>query len=111
MDKNCIFCKMVAGSIKTLPVYETKHVFAINDINPSAAVHVLIVPKKHIDSVLTISKEDSQELVEMYKAAQKIVEDKKLDSFRLAFNGGKLQHVPHLHMHLLAGGKIDWKKL
>ena len=47
----------------------------------------------------------------MYLAAGKIVTDKKLEAFRLAFNGGKNQHVPHLHMHLLAGSKIEWSKL
>lgn len=111
MEKDCIFCKIVAGEIKSKPIYEDEFVLAINDINPVADVHILIIPKRHIASALTIKEADGKELVAIFKAARELVEQKKLDGFRLVFNGGKLQHVPHLHMHLLAAGKVDWKKL
>ncbi len=111
MDKDCLFCKIVAGKIKTKPVFESDMVIAFADVNPVCDTHILIVPKRHIDSVLTIANKDAKELVDMHKAAQKIVGDMKLDAFKLAFNGGKFQHVPHLHMHLLAGEKIKWTKL
>lgn len=109
--KDCIFCKIVARKIKSNIIYQNDKVLAFPDINPVSDVHILIVPKRHIDSVLTIDSGDSEDLVAMYGAVAKLVDDKKLDAFRVAFNGGKFQHVPHLHMHLLAGSKIEWRKL
>lgn len=111
MGKDCLFCKIVAGEIKTESVLETDSVLAVNDINPVSDIHILIIPKWHIDSVLTIGSGQGKDLVNMFEAAKKIVEEKKLEAFRLSFNGGKFQHVPHLHMHLLAGRKMDWSKL
>lgn len=111
MDKDCIFCKIVAGEIKTKPLYESETVLAFSDINPVSEVHLLIIPKRHIESVMTIDQEDAADVIDMHIAAQKLVSDMKLDAFRLAFNGGRFAHVPHLHMHLIAGKKIDWKKL
>ncbi|MCR4324284.1 MAG: HIT domain-containing protein [Candidatus Curtissbacteria bacterium] len=109
--KDCIFCKIVSGEIKSNLIAETKKAIAIHDINPVASTHILIIPKKHIDSVLTVSEEDSGDIIELYRVAKKIVEDKKLDAFRLTFNGGKYQHVPHLHMHLISGSKVEWSRL
>ncbi len=109
--KDCIFCKIIRGEIKSTPIYETDTVMAINDINPVAANHVLIFPKRHIDSVMTIKKGDGEALEEMFDAAQKLIAERKLDAFRLAFNGGRYQHIPHLHMHLVAGSTIKWSRL
>lgn len=111
MEKDCIFCKIIVGEIKSKPIYQNEYVLAIDDINPVADTHILIIPKKHIASVLTIEETDGNELVAMCRAAAELVKERKLERFRLIFNGGRFQHVPHLHMHLTAGGKIDWKKL
>lgn len=111
MEKDCLFCKIVAGEIKNETVFETENVLAFFDVNPVSDIHILIIPKRHIDSVLTIVEENSKDLVEMYDAVRQIVEKKKIEAFRLTINGGKFQHVSHLHMHLLAGKKIDWNKL
>ena len=111
VDKDCIFCKIIKGEIKPSLVLETETIIAVNDVNPVAAIHILIIPKKHIESVLTINQEDSRYIIEMFTVAQKIVKEKNLEAFRLAFNGGRYQHVPHLHMHLLAGGTVKWEKL
>lgn len=111
MEKDCLFCKIVSEEIKTELVLETESVLAFFDVNPVSDIHILVVPKRHIDSVLTISEENSKEILEMYGAVKQIVEKKNIDAFRLTINGGKLQHVGHLHMHLLAGKKIDWNKL
>ena len=110
-SKDCIFCKIVSGEMKTNFIVETDKVVAFNDINPVSDVHILIVPKKHIESAVEISDSDASDLVEMHRVAKKLVEDNKLEAFRLAYNGGRFQHVGHLHMHLLAGQKVDWKKL
>ena len=111
VSKDCIFCKVISGEIKSKFVFENDKVAAFIDVNPVADTHILIVPKKHIDSVATIGEEDGEDLVEMFKASKLLVGTNKLGAYRLTFNGGKYQHVPHLHMHLLAGDKIQWSKL
>ncbi|OGD92415.1 hypothetical protein A2697_00280 [Candidatus Curtissbacteria bacterium RIFCSPHIGHO2_01_FULL_41_44] len=111
-SRDCIFCKLINdGGWASEPILETDSIVAVSDINPVADVHILIIPKNHIESVLTIGEKDSRDIIEMFSVAQKIVEEKKLEAFRLAFNAGRFQHVPHLHMHLLAGGKVQWSKL
>ena len=110
-SKDCIFCKIIEGQIKVEPIIESKLVIAFNDTNPVAATHILIVPKKHIESVATIEDSDADEIIEMFSVANKIVRERKLSAYRLTFNGGSYQHVGHLHMHLLAGGKIEWSRL
>lgn len=109
--KNCLFCKLVAGEIKTDKILETDSIVAVNDINPVSEVHIVIIPKVHINSVLTIKGDDSSAIIKMFEVAQELVSMRKLSAFRLVFNGGRSQHVPHLHMHLLAGGKVEWSKL
>src|SRR3990167_8309366 len=108
--KDCIFCKIAGGEIKSDFLANTANVVALFDINPVANVHILIVPKKHIESVSTIKLTDGADLVEMFDVADKIAKEKKLSEYRLSFNAGRFQHVAHLHMHLLAGSKIQWGK-
>ena len=110
-SKDCIFCKIIAGEIKTKLIAQNDRVIAFNDVNPISAVHILIMPKRHIESVLKIGEDDASILVALHQMAQQIVKDKNLIAFRLAFNGGSYQHVGHLHMHLLAGGSVKWNKL
>jgi len=108
---DCIFCKIVKREIKSPLVFENEKVVAFDDINPVADTHILIVPKKHIDSVETIGEENGKDILEMFKTSKLLVSKNKLSAYRLTFNGGKYQHVSHLHMHLLAGDKIQWNKL
>ena len=109
--KDCLFCKLVAGEIKTDKILETDNVVAVNDINPVAEIHIVIIPKKHIESVLTVSGSDSSDIIKMFEVAKKLVSERKLSAFRLAFNGGSYQHVAHLHMHLISGASVKWSKL
>jgi len=109
--RECIFCKIVKGEIKSKLIANNDKVIALNDINPVAKVHILIVPKKHIESVSALSAGDGGDLVEMFKVATDIASKDKLSAYRLSFNAGNYQHVPHLHMHLLAGSKIQWNRL
>lgn len=110
-SRDCLFCKLVAGGIKTDKVLETDSVVAVFDINPVAETHIVIIPKKHIDSVLTLTGSDASDIINMFAAARELVKSRKLAAFRLTFNGGSYQHVPHLHMHLLAGARVEWDKL
>ena len=105
--KDCLFCKIIAGEIPGSKVFENDKVFAFRDINPQAPVHVLIVPKKHMDNVLECDGETAAALVD---AARKIAAQEGVDAsgFRLVSNCGRdgAQSVNHLHVHLMGGKKL-----
>jgi len=102
--EQCIFCKIVKGEIPTKFVLKTDNIIAFYDLHPIAPTHILIVPQKHIVSVLDIKSTHKDLLAEMMNVAQKLIKNYNLNKgYRLMFNGGKHQHIPHLHMHLLGG--------
>jgi histidine triad (HIT) family protein len=113
---DCIFCKIVSGEIPSGKVFPAQsgpalgweNVVAFNDINPKATIHILIVPKKHIESVKTLEDGDKNLVGEMFLVAKKIAEDKNLSGYKLIMNVGRDggQLVDHLHLHLL-GGNIE----
>lgn len=107
---DCLFCKIVNKEIPKEFAYESEKLVVFPDINPSADVHLLIVPKKHIGGMGEIDKEHSNLLVEVYQIINKLVQENNLtnDLYRVVVNGGRAQHVPHLHFHLLGG---QWKKM
>ena len=110
---NCLFCKIVKGEIPSQKVYEDDEILAFKDINPAAPVHILVIPKKHIDSIAQMEKEDEVLIGKIYTAINKIAEDQgvKENGFRVIVNCGKDggQEVMHLHFHLLAGTKLGQK--
>ncbi len=107
---NCIFCKIVSGEIPKDFTYKSNALVVFPDINPSADIHLLIVPKNHIEGIEKIDEKDGNLLVEVYQLVNKLVKDNNLekDLYRVVVNGGRAQHVPHLHFHLLGG---QWKKM
>lgn len=107
---DCIFCKIIKKEIPSNIVFESETIIAFPDINPSAEIHLLIVPRQHIGGVQDLTAQDSQLLAQIYKVANKLVSEYNLrdKSYRIVVNGGKAQHVPHLHFHLLGG---IWKKM
>ncbi len=106
---DCIFCKIISGEITKELAYESEKLVAFDDINPSAEVHTLIVPKEHIGGIKDLGGSYGDLLAEVYQAVNTLVAEKNLenDLYRVVVNGGKAQHVPHLHFHLLGG---QWKK-
>lgn len=102
---DCIFCKIVKKEIPSNFVFESDSLVAFPDINPSADKHILIVPKKHLAGVGDLTDQDGQLLSQVYQVANQLVSEYNLtDSpYRVVVNGGKAQHVPHLHFHLLGG--------
>ncbi|NLC51415.1 MAG: histidine triad nucleotide-binding protein [Firmicutes bacterium] len=106
MDE-CIFCKIAAGDIKSDIVYEDEKVIAFKDINPAAPVHLLVIPRKHVPSLLEIGEEDKELIGHIHLVLQKLARDFKIDrsGFRVINNCGKDsgQAVFHLHFHLLGG--------
>lgn len=108
----CIFCKIVKKEIPSKLAAESQNVLAFYDVNPQAPVHVLIIPKEHISSVMELRKEHSDLLSEMILTAQKIAKSEGVyqTGFRLVFNNGPDagQAVDHLHLHLFGKRKLGW---
>lgn len=116
MEEDCVFCKIVEGKIPSEKVYEDDTVIAFKDINPAAPVHILVIPKKHIISLLEVNEfeEENKNLIShIYQVINNIAKDMKIekDGFRVIVNCGKDagQEVMHLHFHLLAGRKLGAK--
>jgi len=110
---DCIFCKIIAGEIPSKKVYEDDRVFAFYDINPQAKIHVLVVPKKHIDSANAVDTENSDAVSAVFEAIPKIAKKLGIESYRVINNCGEKagQSVMHLHFHLLYDDKLGAKIL
>ncbi len=112
MDENCIFCKIIKGEIPCQKAFEDEHLFAFYDINPQAPTHILIIPKKHIPTILDIKPADYQLIGEMFTTANYLAKEAGIDAngFRTVFNCNKDagQAVYHIHLHLLGGRKMGW---
>lgn len=100
--EDCLFCEIIAKKIPAKVVYEDSDILVIPDINPKAKTHLLVLPIVHINSFLDLGNNQFELLTKMVKVVQSLIKEKKLaDSYELVFNGGKRQHVPHLHWHIL----------
>ena len=107
---NCLFCKILKKDIPAKIVFENKEISAFNDISPQAPVHILIIPKTHINSPQDVTEENSDIAGKMISAAAEISKQMKLDGYRLVFNCNEVagQTVFHLHCHLLSGRPMNW---
>lgn len=109
---DCIFCKIVEGAIPSDKVYEDEKVIAFKDINPEAPVHIIIIPKEHIESVRELDENNAEIVSHIILSAKKIAKDLGISEsgFRIVNNCGKDggQTVPHLHFHLLGGRDMQW---
>ena len=108
--KNCLFCKIVAGTIPSSKVYEDDKILAFKDINPQAPVHVLVIPKTHIASVDEISEENSGIIAYIFENIPQIAKIAGLkNGYRVISNCGPdaCQTVPHLHFHILGGAQLS----
>ena len=106
---NCIFCKIIAGEIPSAKVYEDEYVYAFRDINPQTPVHVLVVPKEHIESADAIVGENSKYVSAIFEAIPKIAAAEGLkNGYRVITNCGDdaCQTVKHLHFHVMGGRKL-----
>lgn len=108
--ENCVFCKIIKKEIPSEIVYEDDLVIAFKDINPKAPIHILIIPKKHIETVDHLNPKDEKLVGTMVYTAQKIARKLAVaqKGYRLVFNvkshGGQI--VEHIHLHLLGGQKL-----
>ena len=110
---DCIFCKIIKGEIPSEKVYEDEEILAFKDIKPSAPIHILVVPKKHIATLMEINNENMYLMENIMKAIQQIAKEQNVaeNGFRLIANCGpdSGQEVMHIHFHLLAGKKMGPK--
>lgn len=103
---DCIFCKIAAGAIPAARVYEDEQLIAFKDIAPQRPVHILVIPKRHITSLATVSADDAPILGQMLAKAHEIaLAQGSPAGFRVIINTGEIgqQEVQHLHMHILGG--------
>ncbi len=111
MNENCLFCKIIKGEIPSAKVYEDEYVYAFNDIEPQAPVHVVFVPKKHIKSANDINDDNAFYVAAIFKAIAKVASDLDLsEGYRVVNNCGEYggQTVMHLHFHLMGKRKFGW---
>ena len=106
--EDCIFCKIVSKEMDSEIIYEDPDIIAFNDIYPKAKTHVLIVPKKHIDTIKDLKEDEQDEILvgKMVLVAQKIAKEKGVEGYQLLFNVGKSagQIIFHIHLHLMSNG-------
>jgi len=108
----CIFCKIVNGEIPNNTVLESEHFLAFHDLYPKAPIHILIIPKLHVDCFQNVTAEMMGKLTTFTQdVAKKVGLD--INGYRLITNNGKDggQEILHLHFHLLGGGKLQWNDL
>ncbi len=114
---DCIFCKIADGSIKSDIIYSDSKIVAFYDINPQAPVHIVLIPKEHVASIL--DNEGLKKRGNIIELVFKVIDEisnreqfsgLKKDGFRVVTNVGKLggQSVNHLHFHVLGGRQMDW---
>ena len=111
--EECIFCKIAKKEIPSSIVYEDNDIIAFRDINPITPVHVLVIPKKHIESLLELKEEDEILVGKIYTVINKIAKQEGISEkgFRVIVNCGEDggQEVKHLHYHILGGRKLGVK--
>jgi histidine triad (HIT) family protein len=109
---DCLFCRIVAGEIPARIVHQDDETVAFHDVHPQAPTHVLIVPRRHIPTLLDVGPEDVPLLGRLQATAVELARQLGLDAqgFRLVFNcrEGAGQSVFHIHLHLLGGRRLTW---
>jgi histidine triad (HIT) family protein len=108
---SCLFCKIAEGAIPSTPVYQDESCYAFADLHPQAPVHVLIVPRQHISSIIKADESHRALLGRLLLAAAEIARNKALaNGYRVVVNSGSEggQTVDHLHLHLLGGRQMTW---
>jgi histidine triad (HIT) family protein len=109
---DCIFCKIAAGEVPAEIVHETEHTVAFRDIQPQAPVHVLVVPRRHVENAATVTPDDAELVADLLVAARQVADREGVSQsgYRLVFNVGDdaANTVPHLHVHVIGGRRMGW---
>ncbi len=108
----CIFCRIVAGEMPTALLYEDEECMAFRDLNPQAPVHLLVIPREHVESLDDVGLKDEPMLGHLMRIASRIANDQGLaeNGYRTVINTGASagQSVFHLHVHVLGGRPLSW---
>ena len=108
----CLFCRIIAREIPASIVFEDDRMIAFNDINPQAPTHVLIVPKRHIETLNALEPGDDQLIGELARRAAAIARERSISEkgYRVIFNTNREagQTVFHIHLHVLGGRPMGW---
>lgn len=108
----CLFCEIAAGRIPSKKAYEDESVVAFYDIAPQAPVHILVIPRRHIESAQALTEADDALLGHLFAVARKLADETGVakTGYRLITNVGADagQSVPHLHLHLIGGKTLSW---
>ena len=108
---DCLFCKIVRGEIPSKKIFEDELVYVFEDIEPTAPIHYLVIPKEHISKLDEIDESNSAVIAHIYEVISKLAKELNLkDGFRVVSNCGESagQSVFHIHFHLLAGRPFQW---
>ena len=109
---DCLFCKMIAGKIPVQFIYADDDMIALNDINPQAPLHALVIPRRHIPTLNDVRSEDASLLGKMLLAAKRIANEAGVAEagYRTVFNCNAQagQTLFHLHLHVLGGRALCW---
>jgi histidine triad (HIT) family protein len=106
--EDCIFCKIANKEIPTNMVKETDLFVVIHDKFPKAPVHMLIIPKKHVESISLISDAEEALLGRALLLGREVAKEQGLEDYKLLLNNGKYSEIPHLHLHLVSGPELDF---
>ena len=110
--EDCLFCKIVKGEIPSKKAYEDENVYAFWDIAPTAPVHILVIPKKHIATLNDVNGENAEAIAKIYEAIPKIAKENGIaeDGYHVVSNCNAAagQTVFHIHFHLLGGRELTW---
>ncbi len=109
---DCLFCKIIDGTIPAKTVYEDDLIVALQDLDPKAPLHLLLIPRKHIDSCLQLGIEDRELIGHIHLVATKLAQERGMaeSGFRIVTNtnADAGQSVFHIHFHLLGGRQLQW---
>ncbi len=111
-EQDCIFCRVVSGEVRADIIFQDDRCIAFRDINPQAPVHVLLIPREHIESLDDAGRGDEAILGHLLRVAARVANDEGLSEsgFRTVINtgAGAGQSVMHLHLHVLGGRPLNW---
>ena len=111
-ERECLFCRIVAGDLPSTAVHEDDLIVAIRDLNPQAPTHILLLPRAHIASAGDLTRADGELLGRIFEVSAQLARSEGIaeDGYRIVTNVGRNggQSVDHLHFHLLGGRKFTW---
>lgn len=109
-EENCLFCKIINGKVPGDFVHQDESCVVLRDINPQAPMHMLVIPREHIESLADASQKDESVLGHLLRVGARIANEQGHESYRTVINTGTGagQSVFHLHVHVLGGRGMSW---